>query len=101
MTLNTFHLAGHGGANVTLGVPRLKELMTTKNTKNSIMTVPFKTQIKDKTIQSVMKTFESIDLFSWVEKITMKNTLLLIDKNKQVLKKDERARKFYIQIDLI
>ena len=37
MTLNTFHLAGHGGANVTLGVPRLKELMTTKNTKNSIM----------------------------------------------------------------
>ena len=23
MTLNTFHLAGHGGANVTLGIPRL------------------------------------------------------------------------------
>ena len=22
MTLNTFHLAGHGGGNVTLGVPR-------------------------------------------------------------------------------
>ena len=40
MTLNTFHLAGHGGANVTLGVPRLKELLTTKNTKHSIMSVP-------------------------------------------------------------
>lgn len=26
MTLNTFHLAGHGGANVTLGIPRLKEI---------------------------------------------------------------------------
>lgn len=26
MTLNTFHLAGHGGANVTLGIPRLREV---------------------------------------------------------------------------
>ncbi|KAJ1611319.1 putative DNA-directed RNA polymerase I [Cryptosporidium canis] len=29
MTLNTFHLAGHGAANVTLGIPRLKELLQT------------------------------------------------------------------------
>ena len=27
MTLNTFHLAGVSSANVTLGVPRLKELL--------------------------------------------------------------------------
>lgn len=27
MTLNTFHLAGHGGANVTLGIPRLREIL--------------------------------------------------------------------------
>jgi len=27
MTLNTFHLAGHGAANVTLGIPRLKEIL--------------------------------------------------------------------------
>ena len=27
MTLNTFHLAGHGGANVTLGIPRLREII--------------------------------------------------------------------------
>lgn len=35
MTLNTFHLAGHGGANVTLGIPRLRELIMTaaKNLK--------------------------------------------------------------------
>ncbi|KAK2196740.1 bifunctional RNA polymerase [Babesia duncani] len=31
MTLNTFHLAGHGSANVTLGIPRLVELL--QNTK--------------------------------------------------------------------
>ncbi|KAL0248614.1 hypothetical protein GEMRC1_003848 [Eukaryota sp. GEM-RC1] len=27
MTLNTFHLAGHGAANVTLGIPRLREII--------------------------------------------------------------------------
>ena len=27
MTLNTFHLAGHGATNVTLGIPRLRELL--------------------------------------------------------------------------
>jgi len=26
MTLNTFHLAGYSGTNVTLGVPRVKEI---------------------------------------------------------------------------
>jgi hypothetical protein len=27
MTLNTFHFAGRGEANVTLGIPRLRELL--------------------------------------------------------------------------
>ena len=44
MTLNTFHLAGHGAGNMTLGIPRLKEiLMTTPyNIKTPIMKVYFK-----------------------------------------------------------
>ena len=42
MTLNTFHLAGHGGANVTLGIPWLKELMTSKSTKNPYLLIPIK-----------------------------------------------------------
>ena len=29
MTLNTFHMAGRGEANVTLGIPRLRELLMT------------------------------------------------------------------------
>jgi DNA-directed RNA polymerase I subunit RPA1 len=43
MTLNTFHLAGHGGANMTLGIPRLKEiLMTTpSNIKTPCMKIFF------------------------------------------------------------
>ena len=42
MTLNTFHLAGHGGANVTLGIPRLREIIMTasKALKTPTMLVP-------------------------------------------------------------
>ena len=41
MTLNTFHLAGHGGANVTLGIPRLREILMTASAtiKTPIMTI--------------------------------------------------------------
>lgn len=48
MTLNTFHLAGHGAGNMTLGVPRLKEiLMTTPtNIKTPSMTVYFRKDVK-------------------------------------------------------
>ena len=44
MTLNTFHLAGHGAGNMTLGIPRLKEiLMTTPyNIKTPIMNIYFR-----------------------------------------------------------
>ena len=44
MTLNTFHLAGHGAGNMTLGIPRLKEiLMTTPyNIKTPVMKLFFR-----------------------------------------------------------
>ncbi|CAM9298500.1 unnamed protein product [Choristocarpus tenellus] len=44
MTLNTFHLAGHGGANVTLGIPRLREIIMTasKVLKTPSMIVPLR-----------------------------------------------------------
>ena len=39
MTLNTFHLAGHGGANVTLGIPRLREIIMTASKSLSTPTM--------------------------------------------------------------
>lgn len=44
MTLNTFHLAGHGAANVTLGIPRLREIIMTASQKMStpMMTIPLR-----------------------------------------------------------
>ncbi|KAL1866301.1 hypothetical protein VTK73DRAFT_4816 [Phialemonium thermophilum] len=35
MTLNTFHLAGHSAKNVTLGIPRLREILMTASTNIS------------------------------------------------------------------
>lgn len=42
MTLNTFHFAGHGAMNVTLGIPRLREILMTasSNIKTPLMMVP-------------------------------------------------------------
>ncbi|XP_039285485.1 DNA-directed RNA polymerase I subunit RPA1 [Nilaparvata lugens] len=43
MTLNTFHFAGRGEMNVTLGIPRLREIlmMASKNIKTPAVEVPF------------------------------------------------------------
>ncbi|KAL1194549.1 DNA-directed RNA polymerase I subunit 1 [Cardamine amara subsp. amara] len=48
MTLNTFHLAGRGEMNVTLGIPRLQEILMTAavDIKTPIMTCPL---VKGKT----------------------------------------------------
>jgi DNA-directed RNA polymerase I subunit RPA1 len=45
MTLNTFHLAGYGGTNVTLGIPRLREILVVATDKplTPTMTIPLMT----------------------------------------------------------
>ena len=44
MTLNTFHMAGRGEANVTLGIPRLREILMTAaaRIKTPVMTLHLK-----------------------------------------------------------
>ncbi|EPQ30412.1 uncharacterized protein PFL1_01938 [Pseudozyma flocculosa PF-1] len=55
MTLNTFHFAGHGAANVTLGIPRLREIVMTasQNIQTPIMHLP----VLDGITAEQMKTF--------------------------------------------
>ncbi|KAJ8680362.1 hypothetical protein QAD02_016149 [Eretmocerus hayati] len=54
MTLNTFHFAGRGEMNVTLGIPRLREIlmMASKNIKTPSMEIPFKKDLPNVTKQS-------------------------------------------------
>ena len=49
MTLNTFHMAGKADVNITLGIPRLRELIMTAPTevKTPSMTIPFKEHINE------------------------------------------------------
>lgn len=44
MTLNTFHFAGRGEMNVTLGIPRLREILmvASANIKTPSMDIPLK-----------------------------------------------------------
>jgi len=55
MTLNTFHFAGVSSKNVTLGVPRLKEIINVaKNIKTPMMSIYLKKEfIKNE--ESVMR----------------------------------------------
>jgi len=79
MTLNTFHLAGHGAANMTLGIPRLKEiLMTTPtNIKTPCMQVYFR---KDKGLTidqmtQISNSFERLKLSDVVKNIRLAQTI--------------------------
>lgn len=49
MTLNTFHFAGRGDMNVTLGIPRLREILMTASAKLKTpnMDIPFRQDLSD------------------------------------------------------
>jgi len=79
MTLNTFHLAGHGAGNMTLGIPRLKEiLMTTPyNIKTPIMKLFFR---KDKAYtlaqcQKFANKFQKLKLADIVKDIQVSQSI--------------------------
>lgn len=79
MTLNTFHLAGHGGANMTLGIPRLKEiLMTTPtNIKTPCMTVYFnkKKKLQVEQMQQIASSFEKLRLTEAVKDLQLAQSI--------------------------
>ena len=55
MTLNTFHFAGVSSKNVTLGVPRLKEVINVARTIKTPMVSVYLAGRKKKKERSVMK----------------------------------------------
>jgi DNA-directed RNA polymerase I subunit RPA1 len=61
MTLNTFHLAG-AGANVTLGIPRLREIIMTasRELKTPTMSVPFLPDISEKIAKRVSREYTKL-----------------------------------------
>lgn len=63
MTLNTFHLAG-SGANVTLGIPRLREIIMTasKELKTPTMSVPLRACVSEKEAVRMTRDFTRLTL---------------------------------------
>jgi len=72
MTLNTFHLAGHGAENMTLGIPRLKEILMTAPTriKTPSMTVFFRKELMEEhhVLEKFAKKFKRTKLVDVVKK---------------------------------
>lgn len=64
MTLNTFHLAGHGGANVTLGIPRLREILMTASRvpKTPTMLLPLLADHNASSAKSIARSLSRVTL---------------------------------------
>ncbi len=65
MTLNTFHLAGHGGANVTLGIPRLREIIMSASRKprTPSMTIPLKSSSTRGEANALARTISGMSIY--------------------------------------
>ncbi|MES1909783.1 MAG: hypothetical protein MHM6MM_002472 [Cercozoa sp. M6MM] len=80
MTLNTFHLAGHGGANVTLGIPRLREIImsASQDIKTPSMAVSFLSRAQEQ------QRAQAEDLKASLGKVMLKDILHSIEVHEKV-----------------
>ena len=77
MTLNTFHLAGHSAKNVTLGIPRLREIVMTaaSNIATPTMTLKLNEEIGVEEARRFSKGISRLSLAEVVDKISVKERL--------------------------
>lgn len=76
MTLNTFHFAGHGAANVTLGIPRLREIVMTASAaiKTPQMTLPIWNDVSDEQADTFCKSISKVLLSEVIDKVIVTET---------------------------
>ncbi|NXC74322.1 RPA1 polymerase, partial [Anhinga anhinga] len=78
MTLNTFHFAGRGEMNVTLGIPRLREILmvASANIKTPTMSVPvFNTKKALKKVKQLKKQLTRVCLAEVLQKVDIEESL--------------------------
>ena len=78
MTLNTFHFAGHGAANVTLGIPRLREIVMTasKDIKTPVMRLPVLAGVTDEQMRTFCKDGSRLVLSQIIEEAIVTERVL-------------------------
>lgn len=96
MTLNTFHLAGHGAANVTLGIPRLREIVMTaaQNPATPTMKLPLRQEMTDADIEAFIKQVSRLTLSQVIERVTVTERLA-----PRSAADDRRQRKYTVLIE--
>ncbi|XP_054247488.1 DNA-directed RNA polymerase I subunit RPA1 [Indicator indicator] len=80
MTLNTFHFAGRGEMNVTLGIPRLREILLVAgaNIKTPTMSVPvFNTKKALKKVKQLKKQLTRVCLAEVLQKVEIEESLYM------------------------
>ncbi|KAK9479521.1 hypothetical protein V1514DRAFT_351304 [Lipomyces japonicus] len=73
MTLNTFHFAGHGAANVTLGIPRMREIIMTAsaNIKTPQMRLPILDDVTDDQADNFSKSVAKVVVSELVDNVNV------------------------------
>ena len=77
MTLNTFHFAGHGAANVTLGIPRLREIVMTASAaiQTPQMSLPVLDDVSDEQADAYCKSVAKIILSEVIDNVQVTETV--------------------------
>ncbi|KAJ6001451.1 hypothetical protein N7522_006678 [Penicillium canescens] len=77
MTLNTFHLAGHSAKNVTLGIPRLREIVMTAsaNIMTPTMTLLLNEEISKEDSERFAKAISKLSIAEIVDKVQVKERI--------------------------
>lgn len=77
MTLNTFHFAGHGAANVTLGIPRMREIIMTASAaiKTPQLTMPIRDDVSDELADTFCKNITKVMLSEVIDKVQVTETI--------------------------
>ncbi|KAF2011853.1 DNA-directed RNA polymeras-like protein I subunit [Aaosphaeria arxii CBS 175.79] len=94
MTLNTFHLAGHSAKNVTLGIPRLREIVMTASAKISTPSMQLypREELSIADCEKFAKSISRLPLSSVLDKVTITEEL---GQGTAI----QQARKFKIRMD--
>ncbi|KAM3079677.1 hypothetical protein ACMFMG_006090 [Clarireedia jacksonii] len=77
MTLNTFHLAGHSAKNVTLGIPRLREIVMTASNHISTpsMTLRVNPELSAEECQKFAKSISILSLAEVLDEATVEERI--------------------------
>lgn len=95
MTLNTFHFAGRGEMNVTLGIPRLREILmfATENIKTPSLDIPF---IKHKNVEKHSET-----LRKKMAKVTVADVLESANVQSHIILKPHRVKNYCVRFNFL